>query len=84
MKYAKYLGIASIAVGVLTVIFSFAGFFFLPFALFSAIAGFILSSLYISVATRNNLTHAVVNPAYIGLLLNSTPLILFLIGPLLK
>lgn len=84
MKYAKYIGIASIAVGVLTVIFTFAGFYFLPFALFSSIAGFILSSLYISIATRNNLAHKVVNPAYIGLLLNSTPLIMFLIGPMLK
>lgn len=81
MKNLKLIGTLSLVVGGITAVLAFI---FPPLSMMTAIAGFILSSIYISILTRHNEEVKLLNPGYISLLLSSTPLLLFLIGPMLK
>lgn len=49
-----------------------------PIAFFCMLPGFILCSIYILFSTRFQLETKWINPGYIGMLLNSTPLLMLL------
>lgn len=78
-KYVPLLGWGGLFFGVLTAIFAWPSLSLLFFALFTMFPGFLLSSLYIMFSTRYEMETPRVNPGYLGLLLNSAPLIMFLI-----
>jgi len=72
------MGWAGAFFGALTAIFAWPSFSLLFFALFTMFPGFLLSSLYIMFTTRYEMDTPKVNPGYVGLLLNSAPLFMFL------
>lgn len=72
------MGWAGACLGVLTAIFAWPTLSLLYFALFTMFPGFLLSSLYIMFTTRLEMETPKINPGYLGLLLNSAPILMFI------
>jgi hypothetical protein len=53
-------------------------------ALFCMLPGFLLSSVYVLFSTRYQLQTKYINPGFFGMILNSTPLVMFLYFQLSK
>lgn len=79
VKYVSFFGWAGIACGLICI----AGIFLpdvtgLKVSLIAMLPGFLFSSLYIMLTTKHELDTPKINPGYVGLLLNSTPILLFI------
>lgn len=53
--------------------------YYLPLSLFTAIPGFLLSSLYILLTTKYEMETPRINPGYAGIILSSSPVLLFIV-----
>lgn len=77
-KYIPLLGWIGLLCGMIAAVSAFLpglGFFI---AITAMLPGFLLSSFYIMMATRHEVATPKINPGYIGMILSSTPLILFI------
>jgi hypothetical protein len=79
LKYIPFFGWAGIACGMICAV----GIFIpdltgLKVSMVSMLPGFLFSSLYIMFTTKYEVDTPKINPGYVGLLLNSTPIILFI------
>lgn len=79
LKYYRQFGWAGIVFGAITVL----GFFIpditgVKISMIAMLPGFLFSSLYVMVTTRNQIETPKINPGYVGMLLSSAPIILFI------
>jgi hypothetical protein len=79
LKYYRLFGILGIICGALTLL----GFFIpditgLKISLAAMLPGFLFSSLYIMTTTRHEIETPKINPGYVGLLLSSAPILMFI------
>jgi hypothetical protein len=79
LKYYRQLGWAGVVCGMVCVI----GFFIpditgVKVSMIAMLPGFLCSSLYIMYTTKYEIETPKINPGYIGLLLSSAPVLLFL------
>ena len=79
LKYYRFFGIAGVALGLVCAV----GIFLpditgLRISMLAMLPGFLFSSLYIMLTTRHEIPTPKINPGYVGLLLSSVPLILFI------
>lgn len=78
LKYLPLIGWGGLVFGIITAIFAFMPGSLVFISIFSMLPGFLLSSLYVMMSTRNDITTPKFNPGYIGMLLSSIPLILII------
>jgi hypothetical protein len=81
LKYYRLFGQAGIICGLICV----SGIFIpaptgLAISIFSMLPGFLFSSLYVMVTTRNEIETPKINPGYMGMLLCSVPVILVILS----
>ena len=75
-KYTPALGWIGLSFGIITALLVP---YYLPFSIFTALPGFLFSSLYILFAAKYELEIPRVNPGYLGLFLSSSPVLLFIV-----
>lgn len=83
-KITPYLGWAGFFIGLATAAFALLPGAYQFYAVFTMLPGFLLSSFYVLMSTRYKITSRFFNPGYLGMALNSIPLILILYFTLSK
>ncbi|MCX6312431.1 MAG: hypothetical protein NT084_12440 [Bacteroidetes bacterium] len=83
-KLTPILGWLGFLIGIVTAIAAPLPGWGTPIAFICMLPGFLLSSIYILFSTRYQLETKWINPGYVGMLLNSTPLIMLLYFQLSK
>jgi hypothetical protein len=77
-KYIPLIGWAGLIFGIVTAIAAFMpglGFFI---AITAMLPGFLLSSLYVMLSSRHQVETPRIHPGYIGMVLSSVPIVLFI------
>jgi hypothetical protein len=83
LKYYRHLGWAGIVFGSICTIGLFIpGLNGLKVSFVAMLFGFLCSSLYIMLTTKHEIETPKINPGYVGLLLSSAPIILFILSVL--
>jgi hypothetical protein len=77
-RYIRLLGWFALLLGAATAIFSTQPGIFGLLSLPMMFMGLGLSTLYLMLSTRHRVEHGYIHPGYIGMLLSSVPLILFI------
>jgi len=75
-KLTPLFGWIGIALGIVTAIAAPLPGWGTPIAFFCMLPGFLFSSVYVLFSTRYQIKPKWINPGYVGMLLNSTPLIM--------
>jgi hypothetical protein len=75
-KITPILGWIGFGFGILTSIAAFLPHWGAPVAFICMLPGFLFSSVYVLLSTKYQIISKGINPGYMGMLLNSTPLIL--------
>lgn len=83
-KITPYIGWAGFVTGLITASFALLPGSYQFYAIFTMFPGFLLSSFYILMSTRYRIVNRLFNPGYIGMALNSIPLILIVYFSLSK
>ena len=83
-KLTPYFGWSGFFVGLLTAVLAMLPGNFPLYAVFTMLPGFLLSSAYVMLSTRYKIVSRPFNPGYLGMALNSVPLILILYFTLTK
>ena len=76
-KITPALGWAGLVIGIIVAISAPLPGYGIFVALFGMLPGFLLSSVYVLFSTRYQLKTKWINPGLVGMMLNSTPLIMF-------
>lgn len=77
-KYIPLLGWIGLLCGVVAAVSAFLPGWGVFISMVAMLPGFLISSLYVMMSTRHELKMPKINPGYIGMVLSSTPLVLFI------
>lgn len=77
-KYIPLIGWLGLVCGIVSAASAFLPGWGAFISMTAMLPGFLLSSLYVMMSTRHQIEMPKINPGYIGMILSSTPLILFI------
>jgi hypothetical protein len=83
-KFTLIFGWLGFSLGIVTAVAAPLPGWGTPIAFICMLPGFLLCSVYILFSTRYEITSRWINPGYVGMLLNSTPLLFLLYFQLTK